>query len=255
MANATRGGIAAASFVGAGFTMLGNLNDVATADSRKRDREFGDEADFDLEDFFFFEDGQGDAKKSKFEDAAMDLMGVHVEDNESTSKFIVECPVIMEVNEDCSAFSFDDDADFVALFFGGGDSSPCCPEAKTRAETKVPATAPPTFDPPGYDSRIPLPSKKWFAALNISIPSRGLPKKHEAKLLGELPVVAVKRVCVEERSLSTDQKAKHARWFQKRQRCLTGHRGYKCPAKSRAAKSKVRSNGRFELKNQRHGAL
>lgn len=60
-----------------------------------------------------------------------------------------------------------------------------------------------------------------------------------------LPVIAVHKVHVEERSLSTAQKAKHKLWVIKRKRCLTGFKGYRCPAKSLAARSKVRANGRF----------
>lgn len=223
------------------FTMLGDLDKALgnTSGSRKRERVVDD--DLDLEGFFFFED-EMDTKKFKFEDAAMDLMGVHVEDNASTSKFMTECPDLMGENV---AFSLDDEVDFVALLLDEEDDP-----NSFSLKTKTPAAAIVPHNVPGYDSRIPLPSKKWFAALNMRPPSPLPPllARRSKQLPIQLPIVAVKSVCVEERSLSTDQKAKHAQWSNKRQRCLTGHKGYKCPAKSRAAKNKVRSNGRFELK-------
>lgn len=92
------------------------------------------------------------------------------------------------------------------------------------------------------DHRIPLPSKKWLPHPTFSEPSTFSKKK---KVKAELPLITLKRVHVEERSLSTDQKARHKMWVLKRKRCLTGFKGYKCHAKSLAAKNKVRSNGRF----------
>jgi len=88
------------------------------------------------------------------------------------------------------------------------------------------------------NSRMPLAT--WFVAQPPAFVSFPVGASGGA--------VAVKTVYVEECSLSAEQKAKHALWFTKRKRCLTGHTGYKCPAKSRAAKKKVRANGRFNHK-------
>jgi len=109
--------------------------------------------------------------------------------------------------------------------------------------------------PADLDSRIPMPSAAWFANFQLPSPvgtaaAAAAPPAKSVKASAEVkfPAIAVKRVCVEERSLSTEQKGKHARWVQRRKKCLTGHKGYKCPAKSRAAKNKVRNNGRFDQK-------
>jgi hypothetical protein len=99
---------------------------------------------------------------------------------------------------------------------------------------------------PVHDSRIPLPSKKWMppCASSVCTTSTSTKKAKQAKKV--LPVIAVQKVHVEERSLSTAQKAKHKLWVIKRKRCLTGFKGYRCPAKSLAARSKARANGRFQ---------
>lgn len=108
-----------------------------------------------------------------------------------------------------------------------------------------------------HDSRIPRPSKKWMppylyesaagtslaCAPSVGTTGTSMKKAKQAKKV--LPVIAVHKVHVEERSLSTAQKAKHKLWVIKRKRCLTGFKGYRCPAKSLAARSKVRANGRF----------
>jgi hypothetical protein len=93
-------------------------------------------------------------------------------------------------------------------------------------------------------SRIPLPSKKWVGhSVARSSPSK---KKKEAEKMRVFHKIDVKKVYVEERTLSTAQKKSHKLWAINRKRCLTGFKGFKCPAKSKAAKIKVRNNGRFE---------
>lgn len=92
------------------------------------------------------------------------------------------------------------------------------------------------------DNRIPLPSKRWLGYSVV----KSSPKKKKKVVKEVRHVISVKRVYVEERTLSTAQKARHKKWATKRIRCLTGFRGYKCPAKSKAAKNKFRNNGRFE---------
>lgn len=95
-----------------------------------------------------------------------------------------------------------------------------------------------------HGNRIPMPSAAWFLGFQSAVIAS--PQLRTSQV--NLPSISSQSVCVEEFSLSTEQKAKHALWFTKRKRCLTGHKGYKCPAKSRAAKNKVRANGRFNLK-------
>jgi hypothetical protein len=94
------------------------------------------------------------------------------------------------------------------------------------------------------NSTIPLPSKKWLGHSVVN--SSPAKEKKVTKQVLVPHLISVKKVYVEERTLSTAQKASHKQWATKRKRCLTGFRGHKCPAKSKAAKSKVRNNGRFE---------
>jgi len=91
------------------------------------------------------------------------------------------------------------------------------------------------------EGAIPMPSDSWFA--NYSSPPSG-----SAGTKKEMPRIKARRVYVEEEVLSTEQRRKHRQWVNRRKKCLTGYSGYKCPAKSRAAKRKVRNNGRFDLK-------
>lgn len=88
---------------------------------------------------------------------------------------------------------------------------------------------------------IPMPSEAWLDKL--SPPSGSAVAK--ASPTKELPVIKVRRVYVEEQVLSTEQREKHQRWVLRRKKCLTGFTGFKCPAKSRAAKRKNRNNGRY----------
>ena len=93
---------------------------------------------------------------------------------------------------------------------------------------------------------LPMPSKAWFASFHAPI----------AELVALCANEASNAVRVEESTLTVEQKAKHAQWFQKRKRCRPASaKAYKCPAKSRAAKNKIRTNGRFDLKPHRTRAV
>jgi len=121
------------------------------------------------------------------------------------------------------------------------DSALATPAPKSRAQ---PLLYRPTRKVE-VEGGIPMPPEAWLD--KSSPPSCG---PVAAKLLStrELPAIKVKRVYVEEQVLSTAQREKHRRWVVRRKKCLTGFTGYRCPAKSRAAKRKKRNNGRFDLK-------
>jgi len=94
------------------------------------------------------------------------------------------------------------------------------------------------------DSRIPTPSRVWLANLPAfgALASAPTPMKTTS-----MPTIATRRVYAEERILSTEQRTKHTDWSQRRKKCRTGFKGFRCVAKSQAAKKKMRTNGRFGM--------
>jgi len=229
---------------------------TTTCTTRKRER------DANCLDPFFFDDDQAlDSKKSKLEDAVEELLGAHVEDDDFTSKF-----------RDLPHFAGNDNTDFDIgeLLFGEEDemaaiamtpprtmersasatTPPMSPLAETEEEPSALLPFPRHLDQPRSTFAVSMFARFSRASSDMAVLSDNLMDLDTiaAYVDGKNLNVPVGGVHVEECSLSMEQKAKHALWFTKRKRCLTGHRGYKCPAKSRAAKKKVRANGRFNHK-------
>lgn len=232
-----------------------------------------DDLDFD---FLFLEDGPAPPKKTRIEEDAEALLDVRLEDDLDTDQFDVDCSSLMV---DFSVFDNEDGLMSTPPRLMGRATSTSTPPLSPRADApplsrslsmmsvlsddlldmdtipdrvdeKDLAPAATKWDVavgtkrPDVDSRIPMPSAEWFA--NFQPPSPVATRKAAVEV--KFPTISVKRVYVEERSLSTEQKRRHAQWISRRKKCLTGHKGYKCPAKSRAAKNKVRNNGRFDQK-------
>lgn len=244
-----------------------NVSDE-TSSSRKRGRELNNFL-FDFE----LEHDESNEKKIKLENDIHDLMDAEFVDDDFTSSW-EECS-IPDNDFDLDNLLLDDDADFVTTPLtapvrnNSVNTPPLSPAAEDElcpvrdlSESMKESCAPKhnqsscttstlsvlcdeIFDLDTIADRVddsalalPMPNDLADCRLQDSVDMR-----KDKKISS-----TVRRVGVEERTLSTKQKAKHAQWIRKRKRCLTGHKGYKCPAKSVAAKKKIRANGRFDLR-------
>lgn len=220
---------------------------------------------FDLD----FDNDEANEKRIKLENDVNDLMAADLEDDDFAPALGQECG-ILDSDFDVNNLLFDDEVDIATtpLTAHSRNKSICTPPLSPSAEEELrPFRGRPSqkgpWSPKPEQSICEDPSLSVLCdeildldtitdqicdSALLPMPSdltNCCPPDFTAKK--DKKITMVRRVSVEERTLSTEQKVKHALWIRKRKRCLTGHKGYKCPAKSLAAKKKVRANGRFDL--------